>query len=737
MRSILLSKKFVFCSIFLLLSLIGLKTMAATGGTIQGNVLVAASDKVLPGVVVTIAETKQTATADNQGHYRFDNVAPGSYTIRAEAASFKPVAQKVQVTAGQTSTLDLQMALSAISENVVVTAGPSFQETLKTYQPTGSLSDVDLQKHLSGTLGETLKELPGVNMRDFGPGATRPVIRGFDGDRVLVLQDGARTSDLSNQSGDHAVPIDPAAVDKIEVIRGPATLLYGSNAIGGVVNAVSSDLEHGESFEGVDGNVRLEAGSNNKEAAGNGHVDVGTGDWIFHFNGGARHTDDYSSGNGEVLNSQTRTDTTKVGASYIRERGNFGLSYGYDNLLYGIPLESPDADEVITLALRRHALNFNGAYKNLGIFDQMRVNGTYVNYAHDERNQGIVDTTFKNDTFESRVLFDQVRHGRLTGTVGFWGLHGHTSALGEEILAPNTSQNSFSGFAYEELAFGQDKLQMGARLERTAYNPEPLPDREPFPDRTFNGFSGSTGYVHSITANTVISANYALAYRAPGIEELYNHGPHDGTLAFEVGDPNLKRELGNNVDASIRHEGNHAQAEFDVFYARIQDFVFLAPTGAVDDESGFPVAEYSQADARFTGYEASLNLGLTKALWLKFGSDYVNAQLIDSGTPLPRIPPFRNRVGLEWRSEGFTVEPEVIIVSKQDRVFTNETPTDGYNVFNLRGTYSWNSSHFRNTITAALTNATNEFYINHVSFIKDRAPEQGRSFKVTYGLSFF
>ncbi len=725
---------FFFLTLFLLNSF---NLFANSAGVIQGSVLVAGSDKVLPGIVVTIVETKQTATADAQGHYRFDNIAPGSYTVQAKAASFKTATQKVQVQDGQVATVDLQMALSPISENVVVTAGPSAQESLRTYQATSSLSDVDLQQHLSGSLGETLKELPGVNMRDFGPGSSRPVIRGFDGDRVLILQDGARTSDLSNQSGDHAVPIDPATTDKIEVVRGPATLLYGSNAIGGVVNAVSSDVEHDRAFQGVDGTVRLEGGSNNDQAAGNGHVDVGTGDWIFHFNGGARRTSDYSSGHGEVLNSQTRTDTTKFGANYIKDWGNLGISYGYDNLLYGIPLESPDTDEVITLAMRRHALNFNGAYKDLGIFSQLRFNGTYVNYTHDERNHGEVDTTFKNDTFENRVLFDQNPYGHLTGTLGFWTLHGQTSALGEEILAPDTAQNTFSGFAFEELDYGSNKFQMGARVEHTAYTPEPLPDRGPIPDRSFTGSSASAGFVHNLNASTVFSANYALAYRAPGVEELYNHGPHDGTLAFEIGDPNLKRELGNNVDASIRHSSDRLQTEFSVFYARFSDFIFLAPNGETDEESGFPIAVYSQADARFTGYEAALSLGITNSLWAKYGSDYVNAELIDGNTPLPRIPPFRNRFGIEWRHKGFTVQPEYILVSKQDQVFTNETETPGYDVINVRGSYSWNSTHIRNTITFALTNATDQFYINHVSFIKDRAPEQGRSFKVTYALNFF
>ncbi|PWT92384.1 MAG: hypothetical protein C5B54_03585, partial [Acidobacteria bacterium] len=454
-------------------------------------------------------------------------------------------------------------------------------------------------------------------------------------------------------------------------------------------------------------------------------------------NGGARHSNDYSSGEGEILNSQSRTETTKIGATYVTDRFHLGASYGYNNLLYGIPLASPDADEVITLAMRRNAINFDGAVNDLGIFQRLRFNGTRVNYAHDERNHDEVDTTFKNDTFETRVLLDQEPYKRLTGTIGFWGLHGHTSALGEEILAPNTTQNTFSGFAFEELAFGANKVQFGGRMEHTGYNPEPLPDREPFEDRNFTGFSGSTGIVHSFNNNTVLAVNYALAYRAPGIEELYNHGPHDGTLAFEIGDPNLKRELGNNIDSSLRYQSNRLQGELDGFYARLQDFVFLAPTGEIDAGSGFPIAIYSQANARFTGYEATLNIAVTNAIWLKVGSDYVNAELTDTGTPVPRIPPFRNRFGVEWRHSNLSLQPEFIIVSSQHRVFTNETPTDGYKIFNLRSSYTWNAGNCRHSITAALTNATNKFYINHVSFIKDRAPEQGRSFKVTYALSFF
>ncbi len=726
---------FILFSIALCLLFSGTALPAATG-SIEGVVNSSDSGKPLGSVNVAIAETKQETSTDANGHYKLDNISAGKYTLTASAPNFKTATATVEVKENLIARADLSLPLSVMSENVVVSASPYSTEALRTYQPTDSLSGDDLQQHLSGTLGETLKEQPGVNMRDFGPGAARPVIRGFDGDRVLILQDGSRTSDLSSQSGDHAVPIDPASVDKIEVVRGPATLLYGSNAIGGVVNAVSSDIERNAPFQGIDGDVRLEYGSNNQEGAGNGHIDFGTGNWIFHGSGGGRHASNYSSGEGEVLNSETRTGTSRLGLHYVNDRLNFGASYGYDNLRYGIPPE-PGGDETIDLALRRNNVTFDGMIRDIGFFSRLRLNGSYVNYAHDEIANGEVDTTFKNEAIEARALFDQQHAGNLGGTLGFWALHRTSSALGEEILSPNTTQNTAALFAYEEYHLGQSSLQFGGRFEHTNYSPDPLPDRGQLPDRTFDGFSGSVGVLHSIGSNTVIAANYALAYRAPAIEELYNNGPHDGTLSFEVGDPNLNRELGNSFDASLRRQSDRFQGEFNVFYAHMQDFVFLAPTGEIDEESGLPIANYSQATSRFVGYEVNLTAGVTKAIWLKYVSDYVNAELTDTSTPIPRIPPFRNRFGAELRIRNFSIQPEFIVVSKQDRVFTNETETNGYDLFNLRASYGWNTGHTRQAITAALTNGTNEFYLNHVSFIKDRAPEPGRSLKIAYSINFF
>jgi iron complex outermembrane receptor protein len=699
---------------------------------IQGTIVTSDDARPLPGVLVFLTPGDHSATTGANGDFEFSSLEPGNYQLKASVPSFKDLRQSVTVEAGKVIRLDLKMTLSALSENVVVTASPEAQSTLRTYQPTSVLGSTELQQNLSGTLGETLKNEPGVNMRNFGPGAARPVIRGFDGDRVLILQDGERTADLSSQSGDHGVPIDPATIEKIEVIRGPASLLYGSNAIGGVVNAISDEVGHDSPFEGVVGHIVAEYGSVNTEGAGNGHVDVGTGNFIFHAGGGIRDAGNYDSAEGEVLNSQTKTETGKFGGDYVTDSGShFGATYNIDNLKYGIPLDPEEADEVRVLHIRRHHIDFHGGTpESDSLFSHLRFNLGFTDYKHDEIANGEIGTTFNNEVFEFRGLADHGKYGRLSGSIGVSGLHRDYETVGEEVLAPHTKQNNISVFNYEQLGYDWGSFQFGARLDHTSYTPEGLTDR------TFTGVSGSTGIIYNVGSNSTLSANYGLAYRAPAIEELYNNGPHDGTLSFEIGDPNLNRELGHNVDFSVRRQTDRLNAEFTVFYAKIQDFIFFAPNGEIDEEEGLPIVLYQQGDSHFTGYEAVLLAGVNNWLWIKGGSDYVTAKL-DDGRYLPRIPALRGRVGVEIRHKGFTISPEFVAVAKQDRVFDLETPTDGYNLFNIVASYTHTTGRINHTFTAALKNATDEFYQNHINVLKDIAPEPGRSFKVTYALEFF
>jgi iron complex outermembrane recepter protein len=357
----------------------------------------------------------------------------------------------------------------------------------------------------------------------------------------------------------------------------------------------------------------------------------------------------------------------------------------------------------------------------------------YNDYQHSEFDipTAVINTTFKNKTFVYDGLFDQKKIGKYSGTFGFWGLHRDFDTIGEEALAPPTRQNSFAGFALQKFDFERFGLQLGGRVERNAYTPDLLAKR------SFTGFSGAIGTRVPTWRGGAFVANYSHSYRAPALEELYNNGPHPGNGVFEIGDDNLKRESSDGIELGLRHSSNRIKGEFNLFYYHMRDFIFLAPTGDIDDEDDLPIARYSQGNSRFTGAEAQLSVAVHNNVWLNTGLDYVNAELTDTDTPLPRIPPLRGRVGFDFNYKGLTISPEAVMAKDQNRIFPLETRTGGYTVFNLKGTYSLTGQHFVHVFSLSGFNLGNRFYLNHLSFIKEIAPEIGRGVRFTYTMRFF
>jgi iron complex outermembrane receptor protein len=290
-------------------------------------------------------------------------------------------------------------------------------------------------------------------------------------------------------------------------------------------------------------------------------------------------------------------------------------------------------------------------------------------------------------------------------------------------------------FALEKVDFERVTFQFGGRFEHNGYNPEQgVVDRET-PKRSFNGFSGAVGMRVRTWTNGAFVANYSHSYRAPALEELYNLGPHPGNNAFEVGDPNLERERGDGIDLSLRHSSRRLRAELNYFYYHLKDFIFLAPTG--EEEDGLIVAINTQGTSRYTGVEARFDAGLHRHVWLLSQLDYVNAEITDTETPLPRIPPLRGRVGFEVDYKGFRFNPEAVMARHQDRLFPIETRTGGYTVFNITGSYTFAQQHLAQNISVTGFNLGDRLYRNHLSFIKEFAPEIGRGVRVTYTLRFF
>ena len=738
-------------ALFLVVAPANLVFAQPTGGTISGKVLLEGTSAPLHGAEVIVVGARRTATTREDGTFEITNVPIGTYQVLAQREHFSAARQSVTVVAGTTATIEFKLSVDAVHEEVTVTASASgAATTFEAFSAITSLDAVELAKNPGGTVADALASTPGVAKRSFGPGNARPVIRGFDGDRVLIMQDGVRTGDLSSQSGDHGVSIDPAGLQRLEVVRGPATLLYGSNAIGGVVNAITpQDAFRSSPFSGMLGGVTLEAGSADESLGANGSVQIGRGGWTAWAGGGSRRSGDYTTPSTTIANSASRLQSGRAGFGRTGAKGFFSLGGSIEDSRFGVPFAGlfegePDAEIDIDSRRRDVRLDVGARHLSGSFLDAAKLTVGYTDYAHTELEvedgAESVGTAFSNDTLTVRTELEQKRRGRITGRLGAELFRREFAAVGAEALAPAVTLSSLAAFVYEEAAFDRFRLQFGVRAERNSYAVEPRPAGAPAEapavrDRSFSALSGSLGLHANIGTHGAFVVNLSGASRAPALEELYNFGPHIGNLAFEIGNPDLSVERTLGVDISLRSRAERAQGELNVFAYNISNFVFLDFTG--EEEDGLRVANYIQADSRFVGMEASGEFQAHPLLHLHAGASYVRATLTGTNQPLPRIPAFSARLGVEVPWKRLTLTPEVVLTADQNRVFGAETATAGSTVVNVGATYLIAGGHATHTFSLKAYNLTNEDYRLHNSLLKDLAAEIGRGAKLTYTIRFF
>jgi iron complex outermembrane receptor protein len=733
-----------------LLAAVALYGQAQNDGAITGRVTAQTGSPLHDATVVLLPSGRSLQTS-NTGEFQFRGLPPGRYDLLAHLHGFSDERVSVEVAVGKPATAEIRLSFAALRQEITVTASGREETVLETFSSVTSLDGQQLTlRNSAPALGEILENEPGVAKRSYGPGSSRPVIRGFDGDRVLILQDGTRTGTLSSQSGDHGEPVDTSQVERVEIVRGPGTLMYGTNAVGGVVNVITRhhELEQ-HPHAGIRGHLKALAGSNNGLGGGGGGFEFGKRDWLFWGMGSGQRTGNYKTPLGQVENSFSNIAQTSAGLGRYGTKGFFTLSYGVQDGRYGVPPAEAEHDhdhdhdheheeeghghghEDVNIDWRRHNVRFHGGWRNLdGWLESFRATVNYSDWRHFEVEGDEIATRFSNNQWTWQGMFQQAKRGLLSGSFGGFAMHRDFKTTGAEALAPPVRQNSYALFAVEELSFERLRVQFGGRLEHNGYNLNGA-----LPDRSFTGASGSIGLYASLWNGGAAVLNYTSSYRAPALEELYNFGPHLGNLAFEVGNPNLRRERAHGVEASLRHRGSRLRAEISGYYNRMLDFVFLAPTGEIED--GLIEAEYDQAGARYLGAEARLDVMLRQDLWLNLGFDAVDAQLRDTRTPLPRIPPVRGRIGFDWRRGGFNVRPEVALANRQWQIFPTETPTAGYAFVNLLGSYTFAGPHVTHMFGVNAFNLNDKLYRNHLSFIKEFAPEIGRGVRFSYTLNFY
>jgi iron complex outermembrane receptor protein len=723
---------------------------SAQGGVaFSGRLTNSLSGAPIVGASVTLDELRRQTTSNDQGVFTFDNVPPGTYHVSIVADGYSSRRSEVAVAAGSTTVADVKVDPELHFQEVLSVSADA-RSQFEAFQPTSVLAGQELQKQLETSVGETLEGQPGVAARSFGPAPARPVIRGLGGDRVLILQDGQRMADLSSQSGDHGVTANPAAAQRIEVVRGPATLLYGANAVGGLVNIITEDIPT-RPIDRASGNFTFDAASAAREGGAAGSVRAGNGSFALQAGGGGRRSGDVATPEGDVANSQSRSGFASVGGSWTGAKGYFGGSYGYDDTRYGVPVVE---DGLVELTPRKHAFTLRGGAQGLerGL-EAFRATLSVRRYKHDELVGEDVGTAFTNNTVEGELMGSHAALGRLKGSVGGSMLDRKFDAVGEEALSPAVDQRTFAAFLYEELTWPHVTLQFGGRLDRIGYDPRGEASRD------FTTGSGSFGVLFRPAAaddRVTVAVSLARAARTPALEELFFFGPHPGNFAFEVGNPDLQPEHARGVDVSFRWRGTRASGEVTYFRNDIGDYIFTAPLThdefavrqeefaqrfpgrdvEIASDEDFPLIEYVGADSVLQGIEAHGDVALTPQVFAEFQLDYVHGTLKESDEPLPRMPPLRVGAGLRYQRNAFQAGANLRVAATQDRVFPTETETEGHQLWRLFASYSMGSGTVAHTITARLDNATNALYRNHLSLIKDLVPEMGRSVRLLYNVRF-
>ncbi len=615
-------------------------------------------------------------------------------------------------------------------KEVVVTAVPLGQSADQLVTPVSVLTGSELDDARTGTIGQTVAGVPGVQTTAFGAGVGRPVIRGLDGSRVAVLADGLGSADVSNVSQDHAVTVEPFLADQIEILKGPATLLYGSGAIGGVVNLVDGRIPQSAPANGFSGRTQIGYDSVSDGSTGMFRVDAGGDGFALHADGLYRHADDYDIPGRTLDNSFVHTKSGAVGGSWLGDWGYLGLSVSRYLSNYGNPAEPGDPLEdepAVRVSMGQTRYDLKGALNTpfAGI-DKAEFSFGHSDYQHVEYEGDEAGTTFTNKTDEGRV---QLTHAPLAGWTGAFGVQAFQrdfAAVGEESFVPPTSTKGVGVFVTEQREFGPLKAELGARADRQSSTPDNGSKRD------FSPLSLSAGLAWRFDDHWHLSLNLDRAQRAPAEEELFSHGPHVASATYEIGDPNLSKETANQAEIGLHYHSELVEAKIAAYYNRYDNFIYLADTGLVEDD--LPVRQWSQRNAKFRGGEAEATFHLAKNEsghydWRIWG-DTVRATLAGGGN-LPRIPAARVGTELSWRNDDWRASLGATHYFEQDHTAEFETDTASFTLVNARVAWSFfNNDRSSWEAFVNADNLTNQTARLSTSLIKDLVPLAGRNFAV-------
>ena len=675
----------------------------------------------------------------------------------------------------QTSYADDAANPQQLDEIVVYSTGIQ-HSTAKSARPVNVLTGDTLRTRVGQTLGETLQNELGVTNQSFGAGVGTPVIRGQAGPRVRVMQNSLGNNDVSALSPDHATGVDPIIAERVEVLRGPSTLLYGNGAIGGIVNVIDNRIPEvvPDKLIGGAGEQRYDSVTN--ESASSLKLEAGKDNFAFHADGFYRDQNNTHIGglaideaavrqhdpsfnaippgglintDGFIGNSQARSRGGSVGGSFIGDRGMVGASANKLEKVYGI---APDGhgEDPVTIDLKQSKYDFKAQLNQpFALAEQVRMKFGYTDYIHNELDGGAIGTTFTNESFESRFELEHKPIANLNGVFGFQSVNTVFEATGEEgSIVPKSDIESYALFAVESFKHHSLTFDFGARAELNQISPTGGNDKSYVP------ISGSASALWDITEQHQVSLAFTHSERAPQIQELFSDGFHHATRSYERGDARLKKELSENLDLGYRFNSSWVTAEFNLFHNWVSNYIYQQRSAGelFDEESGgfvapgtdcdecFPVLDSKQLDGAFKGFEAQATFPLMQnnygAVDLTLFGDYTRGEF-NNGADVPRMPPLRYGIQLAYEKNDWSANARLTRAEAQTNPGDNETATDSYLLLNVGGQYKLADLHGADILLFAKgKNLLNENIRNSTSYLRNFAPEPGRSAEIGIRVSY-
>jgi len=721
---------------------------------LRGEIRSSSTDEPVSFAYVHLEEINRSTTADRDGIFRFQNVPAGNYVISVHRIGFKTYTREIEYDGTESGLLDIRMQPQNISgEEITVTETQEQTGGARLQHASTKIIGEELRRNLGTTLSETLTNQAGFSERSLGPAPGRPVIRGLGDERVLILRDGERTGDVSAQSADHGVSIDPMGAEEIEIARGPAALAYGANAIGGVINVVKNQIPNTVP-NNFTGSASLNGKSVNNEASAAVDLIVPWKNWAATLDLNGKSGQDFSTPEASIVNSYLKNTHNTAGLSYVGKSGYVGGSFSTYLSDYGIP---PDPNgghpNGVDIEMRKYQADFRGEHiLDHSFFKTIEARYSFVNYNHVElESNGSLGTEFGKLTTNVSVssntngwaIFDE-------GSMGFWGEMQDYAVRGADT--PDSDLYSAAAFIIQEGDAGNLHFEIGARLESIQSRPkeERVSSRiGQIENRSFLGLASSATLIYGLTDRVFAGTTAMHSFRAPTLEELYSEGPHLAAYSFEIGNPQLDAERGLGTELFLRYRSSQMNAEIVGYRNKFQNYLFPRDTGEQSiSDPALNNYQYIGSEAEFVGFELSADLQMNQRFNIGGNISYTRAERTVSEDekqvtgfsgdtrPLPMIPPLKGSFFVKYSKANFTATTRMILANEQTKISEFETRTDGYSLLNASLQYRIDTPQLLHTISLSGKNLLNTTYRNHLSRIKDVFPEPGLNISLLYRIYF-